>query len=125
MIGPTGRVLLPTEEWKTWLTRLARCRLKPEQKVKTLKEVVCSRMNYVLRISDSGIYELRRWTQFVRNWVKDILHLPTWCSGDWMHLSAGLGMRASEKMAVTEDGVVRVVGARLAQQNTLIGFLKN
>ena len=89
-------------------------------------------MNYELRMSDSGICELRRWTRFVRNWVKDILHFPTWCSSDWIHLNAGLGfqdfsksivihrLRASEKMAMSEDELVRVVGARLAEKNKIL-----
>ena len=131
-IDPAGKIALPIEEWKLWLTRLRKCSLKPEQKVKTLREVVCARINYVLRMSDCGICELRKWSRFVRGWVKSIIHFPTWCSSDWLHMSGGLGipdvssgiviqrLRAVEKMAMSDDGVVRVVGARLAQRNRVL-----
>ncbi|XP_047127554.1 uncharacterized protein LOC124808477 [Hydra vulgaris] len=114
------------------MNKLNECKLKPEQKVKILKEVVFSRVNYVLRMSECGISELRSWTRFVRNWAKNIIHLPTWCSSDWIHSIKGLGipdvskgiviqrMRASEKMSTSEDGIVRVVGARLVQKNRVL-----
>ena len=90
--------------------------------MQAIRETVCGRIIYQLRLSDHGFDVARKLDRMIRKAVKEILHLPTWVSTDWMdHRHGGnipnlmrIAMlsrkKANEHMKKSEDPIARAVG---------------
>ena len=97
--------------------------------MQAIRETVCGRIIYQLILSDHGLEVARKLDRMIRKAVKEILHLPSWVSTDWMHHRHGGNIpnlmriamlnrkKASEHMKKSEDPIARAIGGRIDSLN--------
>ena len=124
-VNHAGKVELPRRLWEVYLERIKKSCLTVFQKIRVIKEVICSKILFQLRLSDHGLEEARKLDRVIRVKVKEILHLPTWTSTDCMQSKEGLGLmelqcntmiawkKASEKMLLSHDKVAQTVASEV------------
>uniref|UniRef100_A0A1I8FS13 C2H2-type domain-containing protein n=1 Tax=Macrostomum lignano TaxID=282301 RepID=A0A1I8FS13_9PLAT len=62
-VSVTGKVIWSVDQLRLWLDRVMKAPLKPDQKIKGIKEVLIGRLTYQLRLSEARVCELRRVTR--------------------------------------------------------------
>ena len=125
----TEKVNLPRNLWKLYLERIRSSCLTFFQNIRVIKEVMSSKILFQLRLSDHGSEEARKLDRIIRAKVKEILHLPSWTSTDWIRSKEGLGLielqstvmlarkRASEKMLKSDDSLAQAVAVEIDPVN--------
>ena len=128
-INHAGKVELPRKLWKLYLERIRKSCLTAFQKIRVIKEVICCKMLFQLRLSNHGLEEAGKLDRIIRGKEKEILHLPTWTSTDCLHSKEGLGLvvlqsnamiarkKASEKMLLSNDKISEVVAPEINPVN--------
>ena len=126
--NPRGEIIIPLEEWKGMLANLRKAPLKPEQKIKILKENVIGKWQHTLRLSDCGIGKLKEINQLVKAFYKKVLHLPVWTSDAWIYANQGGNLqdilvtilacrkKAATKLLTSNDPLVFEIGAEVERQ---------
>ena len=78
---------------------------------------------------DHGLEVARKLDRMIQKAVKEILHLPTWVSTDWIHHRHGANIpnllriamlsrkKASEEIKKSDDPIARTVGDRIDPLN--------
>ncbi|PAA49614.1 hypothetical protein BOX15_Mlig021084g3 [Macrostomum lignano] len=127
-VSVTGKVIWSVDQLRLWLDRVMKAPLKPDQKIKGIKEVLIGRLTYQLRLSEARVCELRRVTRMVRKACKQILHMQLGAPNAWAHLplrKCGLGLpdfeltiplmrrAACEKMKSSPDPVVANISEKI------------
>ena len=122
---PSGKIDVPWDKWDTWLERLKKSSLKPQQKIYGLRYTIIPRMLHQLRLADVGKCKLVRLNTKLRVWFKKVLHLPSSCPNEWIHGKFGGSLqditnlvltcrkKASSKMCMSNDIVAAKVGEEL------------
>uniref|UniRef100_A0A1I8JKT2 C2H2-type domain-containing protein n=1 Tax=Macrostomum lignano TaxID=282301 RepID=A0A1I8JKT2_9PLAT len=82
-VSVTGKVIWSVDQLRLWLDRVMKAPLKPDQKIKGIKEVLIGRLTYQLRLSEARVCELRRVTRMVRKACKQILHMQLGAPNAW------------------------------------------
>ena len=115
--------------WKIYLERIKKSCLTPLQKVRVIKGVISSKILYQLRLSDHGLEEARKLDRIIRAKVKEILHLLSWTSTDWIHSKEGLGLmelqstamrarkKAGEKMLLSGGTISQAIATEINPRN--------
>ena len=129
-IRSDGNIILLRRDWEQQLERLKRSHLTHFfEKVHAIRETVCGRIIYQLRLSDHGLEVTRKLDRMIIKTVKEILHLPTWVSTEWMHHRHGGNIpnlmtlaklsekKASKKMKKSEDSIAWTIGDRIDPLN--------
>ena len=128
-IRHNGGIILPRKEWEQDLDRLKKSHLTPIQKVQAIRETVCGKILYQLRLSNHRLEVARKLDRMIQKAVKEILHLPMWVPTDWIHHRHGANIpnlmriamlsrkKASEEMKKSNDPIARTVGDRIDPLN--------
>lgn len=124
-----GNVKLPRALRESNLCNLVKSHLNPIQKVEAIRQVLVTKIQYQLRLTDHGLEEARKINRLIRKYVKKILHLPTWTSTSWMYHRNGCNIpdlvtttvvsrsKASTKMKTSTDRIVRYTGDLITALN--------
>ena len=100
------------------------------QKLRVIKEVISNKVMYQLQLSDHGLEEVHKIDRIINAKVKEILHLPSWTSTNWIHSKEGLGLtgmqsmvmiarkKANEKMLLSEDQSSKTIATQIDPLNS-------
>ena len=123
-ISPEGRPKDVLAKAKEWVRNLQRYRLKPEQRLQIVKEIILGKLVFTLRVGGVNRKILESIDRLLRNVVKEALHIPPGTPNAYFHLGlkqggAGLQqlretmplarLKALEKLRDSDDTLLREV----------------
>ena len=128
-INTYGDVVLPTDSWENWFYRLKKAKLRVDQKVLAVKSILSAKIFFVLRMSNAPVTTLKKIDVKLREWYRNLLHLPLFTPTAWINSQQGGGLicmaesivlvrkKGVDKMAVEQsDELARQVAAVLDVQ---------
>ena len=94
-ITPKGDLVYPRASLELMLGRLTRARIRPEQRIRMLRQTVLPRICFSLRLAMVPQSKLQALDAILRKWVKKTVHLPPGSPTAFFYLplrSGGLGL---------------------------------